>query len=160
MIVVGDSTIFIGLAKIKKVNLLKNLLQEVCIPEAVFREVAEEGDQRAGAKEVREALWIIKKEIFDSTSVNFLMTSLERGEAEVLVLAKEIKADIILLDEVKARKSAVFAGFKVIGLIGILMIAKQNGLIENIKPYIENLQRKNFRISNKIVNEALKQVGE
>jgi predicted nucleic acid-binding protein len=65
-----------------------------------------------------------------------------------------------LLDEEKARKSAVLAGFKVIGLIGVLIIAKQMGLIKNIKPYIEILREKNFRISNKIVNKALKQAGE
>ncbi|MCP4700581.1 MAG: DUF3368 domain-containing protein, partial [Gammaproteobacteria bacterium] len=44
-----------------------------------------------------------------------MLTSLERGEAEVLVLAKEMKADIILLDEEKARKSAMLAGFNVVG---------------------------------------------
>ena len=65
-----------------------------------------------------------------------------------------------MLDEEKARKSAVLAGFKVIGLVGVLIIAKQMGLIKNIKPYIETLREKNFRISNKIVNKALKQAGE
>jgi len=160
MIVIGDSTVFIGLAKIDKLSLLSSIFQKVYIPEAVYHEIVEKGKEKPGAKDVRESLWIIKKKVSDYTQVNFLMVSLEVGEAETLVLAKEMEANIILLDEEKARKSAVLAGFKVIGLIGILIIAKQMGLIKNIKPYIETLQEKNFRISNKIVNKALKQVGE
>lgn len=71
-----------------------------------------------------------------------------------------MKADLILLDEEKARKSAILAGFKIIGLIGVLIIAKQMGLIKNIKSVLEHLQKENFRLSNKIVNEALKRTGE
>lgn len=160
MIVVSDSTILMGLAKIEKIALLRSLFQVVYIPEAVFQEVTEAGEQRPGAQEVKESEWIIKKAISDHTQVNLLLTSLERGEAEVLVLAKEMKADLILLDEEKARKSAVLAGFKIIGLIGVLIIAKQMGLIKSIKSVLEHLQKENFRLSNKIVNEALKRVGE
>jgi len=160
MIVISDSTVFIGLAKIEKLSLLRKIFQKVYVPEAVYNEVVEKGGKKPGAKEVRESLWIIKKKVYDDIQVNLLMVSLEKGEAETLVLAKEMEADIILLDEEKARKSAVLAGFKVIGLIGILIIAKQMGLIINIKPYIETLREKNFRISNKIVNKALKQAGE
>ena len=96
MIVVSDSTILIFLAKIEKMALLRNLFQVVYIPEGVFQEVTEAGKQRPGALEVKESEWIIKKAISDHTQVNFLLTSLERGEAEVLVLAKEMKADLIL----------------------------------------------------------------
>lgn len=160
MKVVSDSTILIGLAKIEKTNLLREIFQNIYIPEAVFKEVADDGKLRAGAKTVREAEWIIKKQIVDYTQANFLMTVLEKGEAEVLVLAKEMQADLLLLDEEKARKSAVRAGFKVMGLIGILIVAKRLGLITNIRTYIEKLQREKFRISDKIVNMALKQAGE
>lgn len=160
MKVVSDSTVLIGLAKIEKTDLLRDIFQKIYIPEAVFREVAEEGHLRAGAKTVREAAWIIKKQIGDHTQANLLMTFLERGETEVLVLAKEIQADLVLLDEEKARKSAVRAGFKVMGLIGILIVAKRLGLITNIGTYIEKLQREKFRLSEKIVNEALKETGE
>ena len=146
--------------KIEKTDLLRDLFQKIYIPEAVFREVTEQGDQRAGAKIVREAGWIIKKQIGDCTQADMLMTVLERGEAEVLVLANEIQADLILLDEEKARKTAVRAGFKVMGLIGILIVAKRLGLIATVGTYIEKLQREKFRLSEKIVNAALKQAGE
>jgi|GEM_PF-5925744 predicted nucleic acid-binding protein len=73
---------------------------------------------------------------------------------------KEIQADLVLLDEEKARKSALRAGFKVMGLIGILIVAKRIGLITDIGTHIEKLQKEKFRLSEKIVNMALKQAGE
>lgn len=94
------------------------------------------------------------------TEVRLLMASLDQGEAEVLVLGKEMKADLILLDEEKARKAAAIAGFEVMGLVGLLILAKNLGLIEQVGPYIEELRRKNFRISEKIVLEGLKKAGE
>lgn len=81
MIVVSDSTILIGLAKIEKIALLRSLFQVVYIPEAVFQEVTEAGEQRPGAREVKKSEWIIKKGISDPTQVNLLLTSLEKGEA-------------------------------------------------------------------------------
>ncbi len=160
MKVVSDSTVLIGLAKLEMVDLLKDIFQKIFIPEAVFKEVAEAGDRRAGAMAVKEAPWIEKKLIRDHTQASFLMTVLDKGKAETLVLAQEIQADLILLDEEKARKSAVKAGFRIMELIGILIVAKRLGLITNIRMYIEKLQREKFRLSKKIVNLALKQAGE
>ena len=88
------------------------------------------------------------------------MASLDKGEAEVLALSKEMKAELILLDEEKARKSAVIAGFNVMGLLGMLVLAKRLGLLDEIKSLIEELRRKKFRISDGIIAQALKQAGE
>ena len=88
------------------------------------------------------------------------MGSLERGEAEVLVLARELEADLILLDEEKARKSAIIAGFNVMGLLGLFNLAKNIGLIHEVRPLINELMTKKFRISNKVIEEALKKAGE
>ncbi len=118
---VSDSTVLIGLAKIEKTDLLRDIFHKIYIPEAVFREVAEESNRRAGAKTVRDSNMDCEK---------------------------------------KARKSAVRAGFKVMGLIGILIVAKRLGLITDIRTSIETLQREKFRLGEKIVNMALKQAGE
>ena len=88
------------------------------------------------------------------------MASLDKGEAEVLALSKEMEAELVLLDEEKARKSAVIAGFNVVGLLGNLVLAKKLELLDEIKPLIEELGRKKFRISDVIIAEALKQAGE
>ena len=67
---------------------------------------------------------------------------------------------MILLDEEKARKSAVIAGFEVMGLLGLLIVAKNLGLLKEIRPSIEELKRKKFRISDGIVVETLRKAGE
>ena len=124
MIVIANSTIFIGLAKIGKLHLLQKIFSK------------------------------------DKALVNLLLSNLEKGEAEVLALAKELNADLLLLDEEKARKAAQLAGFEVMGIVGLLILAKDMGLIDAISPYIHDLERKNFRISQKIINEALKRSKE
>ena len=160
MIVVSNSTILIGLAKIGKLDLLRKIFSKVYIPEEVFKEVAERGKKKPGSQVISKAGWIEIKPINEKTQVNFLMAFLEKGEAEVLALAKEINADLILLDEEKARKSAVIAGFEVMGLLGLLIVAKNLGLLKEIRSSIQELKRKRFRISDKILVEALRKVGE
>jgi len=160
VIVVTDSTVLIGLAKLGKLTLLKEIFSKVSIPEEVFKEVVERGKDKPGSKLIKEASWIETKTVKDKTQVNFLMGSLERGEAEVLVLARELEADLILLDEEKARKSAVIAGFNVMGLLGLFNLAKKIGLIHEVRPLINELMTKKFRISDKVIEEALKKAGE
>ncbi len=160
MKVVSDSTILIGLAKIDKLFLLQELFSEVSIPQAVFEEVVTNAPTKPGAATVKTCPWIQTAPIKDRMQVHLLMASLEQGEAEVLTLAKELHADIVLVDEEKARKSAVLAGFKVMGLLGVLIAAKNLGLLTEIRPVIEQLQRERFRLSQKIIHETLKKAGE
>lgn len=160
MIVVCNSTILIGLAKIGKLELLKQIFSKIYIPEEVFREVVERAQNRPGAQIIMEAKWIETLSVKDKIQVDFLSGSLDRGEAEVLALAKELGADLILLDEEKARKSALIGGFNVIGLLGMFILAKNLGLINEVRPLIDKLKRKKFRISDRIVLEVLKRAGE
>ena len=160
MIVVSDSTILIGLVKIGKLDLLKEIFSKVFIPEEVFKEVVERGKGKPGSEIIKEAAWIEAKPVKDKIQVAFLLGSLEKGEAEVLVLAKELNADLILLDEEKARKSAVIAGFEIMGLLGLFILAKNLGLIHEVRPLVDELMIKKFRISDKIIEKTLKKAGE
>lgn len=90
MIVVSDSTILIGLVKIGKLDLLKEIFSKIFIPEEVFKEVVERGKGKPGSKVIKEAAWIEVKPVKDKIQVSFLLGSLEKGEAEVLVLAREL----------------------------------------------------------------------
>jgi predicted nucleic acid-binding protein len=160
MIVVSDSTILIGLVKIGKLDLLKEIFFKVYIPEEVFKEVVERGKGKPGSKVIKEAAWIEVKPVKDKIQVNFLLGSLEKREAEVLVLARELETDLILLDEEKARKSAVIAGFEIIGLLGLFVLAKNLGLIDEVRPLVDELMIKRFGISDKIIEKTLKKAGE
>ena len=68
------------------------------------------------------------------------MVSLEMGEAEVLALARELQADLILVDEEKARKSALIAGFNVMGLLALFILAENLDHLQEVKPLIEELR--------------------
>jgi predicted nucleic acid-binding protein len=119
--VVADSTVLIGLAKLGKLALLKEICLNVSVPGEAFKEVVERGQDKPGSRLIKESFWIEIKTAKDKTQVSFLMGSLERGEAEVLALAGELQADLILADEEKARKSALIAGFNVMGLLGLIV---------------------------------------
>lgn len=160
MIVVSNSTILIGLSKIGKLDLLQKLFTKIVIPAEVFDEVVGKGENKPGADDVKNASWIETSSISDRIQVQLLMGSLDKGEAEAVVLAKEKGANLILLDEEKARKMAVLAGFKVMGVLGVLLLAKKLGIITAVKPYIQKLQQKKFRIGDKVVVRALREAGE
>jgi predicted nucleic acid-binding protein len=156
VIVVCDSTILIGLAKIGRLDLLREIFSKVSVPEEVFHEVGEKGEGKPGSKSIKETHWIEIIPVKDKTQVDLLMISLDKGEAEVLTPAKQLGADLILVDEEKARKSAVIAGYDVIGLLGLFILAKKLGLIDQIRPLIGELMTKKFLISDKVIEEALK----
>jgi len=160
VIVVSDSTVLIGLAKIGELDLLRQLFSSIIIPGEIRKEISPKGKPKPGSREIREAKWILEKTVKDRTEVNFLLASLDKGEAEVLVLAKQLKADLILVDEEKARKVAAIAGFDIMGILGILLLAKKTGLLEEIKPYIDELKKKKFRLGDRVVHEALSAAGE
>jgi len=90
-----------------------------------------------------------------------LMTSLDPGEAAVILLARELNADFALIDERKARKIArTVYGLKVIGSAGILVEAKRQGLIDNVGSALQIMRDNGYRISDSIIDTALRKAGE
>ncbi len=160
MTVVCDAAVLIGLSKIGKIELLRTIYKEVYIPEAVFAEVVSKGSGKPGVKEIKAAKWIHKKAVKDKRTVEIIVAELGHGEAEVLVLGKELNADWLVIDDEKARTAAISAGFQIIGLAGILLVAKRLKLIPSIKPLLDELKNKNFRLSNKIYEQILKKARE
>ncbi len=160
MKVICDVAVLIGLAKIGKLNLLEKLFGKIYIPEGVYNEVVIKGRGRIGAKEIDQAKWISKTKVKDRTAVNLLFSEFGQGESEVLVLGKELKADWLILDDARARTAAISAGYRIIGLACILLLAKQRNLIEDIKPLFDELVDKNFRLSDKIMKTILQKAGE
>lgn len=158
MKVISDSSTLIGLARIDQLSLLETLYGEVIIPSGVFNEVLKE--TKPGSNKIKHAPYIKTEKVKDAISVDFLIANLGKGEAESLVLAREKRADLILIDERKARKIARRAGFKVMGVLGVLLTAKHRGVIPHIKPFIKELNRHGFRLSNKVIQETLKEAKE
>lgn len=88
------------------------------------------------------------------------VTSLHKGEVEVMILAKEIKADICIIDDLLARKYAKYYGLQITGTIGIILKAKKLGIITEIRPIMNELIDSDIYIDKKLYNKALKIAGE
>ncbi len=87
--------------------------------------------------------------------------NLDLGEAEAIALALELQADELLIDERLGRREAVRLGLSITGVLGVLLIAKNRGLIAKVKPIMESLiSQANFRISHQLYEEVLQTANE
>ncbi len=139
MIVVSNTTPLLSLYKIGKLHLLQSLFGQVTVPRAVYNEVAVLGKGKRGHEAVDTAGYIVVKDIQNALAANLLRSQLDYGEAEAIVLANELGADLLILDERKARRIAKANSMPVIGTIGVLQAAKDKGLIPDIKSQLDAL---------------------
>ncbi len=104
--------------------------------------------------------WIEIKSVSDKKYQKLLETQVDYGEASAIALATEFEDVLILVDDLKARKLTQKLNLKITGTLGIIYKAKQEKVIEKVKPIIDKLLQTNFRISNKIIDEILKLSNE
>ena len=151
--VVADSSCLIGLAQINLFHLLRELFSEVYIPYAVYDEVVIKGEGEAGSKEKEDGIkdgWILKKAVNDDMAVSALTTILGKGEAEVIVLCKELGRDYALIDERTARNISELLNVNTLGVLGIIDLAIEKGFSIDKKKAIDKLKDLGFRISDKL----------
>lgn len=127
----------------------------------MYAEAVIAGREEGGAKrEVLSATWIQAVPVKDRLAVEVLLDEMDRGEAETIVLARELHADWVLMDEKKGRRKLAELGLQKIGTLGILLKAKQVGLLPVIRPDIEQLRQKGFSISQDVIDAVLHQAHE
>ena len=161
MIVVSNTTPLVALAKLNRVNLLFDLFTEIIVAQAVYNETMKAGRKIGGAKEaVQAATWIKKVNARDLLAIDLLLDELDRGEAETIVLAREIKADWVLMDEKKGRRKLDQLQIPYVGTAGLLLWAKKEGLLSEIRPELEQLRQRGFSLSQPVMHMILKQAGE
>ncbi len=159
---VTNSSILIALSTIGQLSLLHQRFPDgVFLPQAVWREVVETGKGQPGAQDVASASWLTIRQVTNTSLISLLRIELDEGEAEAIALFAENPVDAILLDEKNARRVARQMGLPVLGTVGILIWAKQKGLIITLKEQLNTLQNQgNFRLSQSLYQEALNRVGE
>ncbi len=161
MIVVSDTSPINNLAAINQLHLLHQLYGTVLIPEAVYQELTDPDFPVAGATEVQTFNWIQTRAVSDRTLVEALSSELDIGEAEAIALAVEIQADQVLIDERRGRLIATRLNLRYTGILGILVEAKSQGLIAEIKPLLDALINKaGFWVAEPLYNGVLKLVNE
>ena len=153
MTVISDTTALTSLIKIGEEDLLHRLFGEVVIPHAVRDELLDYHE--------RLPLWLRVETIADRSSIDPLLAEIDLGEAEGILLAEQLRANLLIIDEKRGRQIAEKRGVLCIGLAGVVLLAKRNGQIESVGPYLDRLESEaHFRLSTAVKREVLKAAGE
>ena len=153
MIVVSDTSVITSLLHIGRISLLEQLHGAVLIPHAVHQELLR--------THVRVPEFLEVRQVLDRQFVARLEAELDLGEAEAIVLAKEAKADLLLIDEKLGRQIALREGIRIAGLVGIVVEAKHRGLVDSVRKFVGQLESEaGFRVSDAVREEAFRLAGE
>ncbi len=159
-IVVLNTSPIIYLSSLGEIDILKKLFGEILIPGAVKREVISGGKDSFGFKEVSEEKWIKTMKIKNESAKKYLLTDLDDGEVEAIVLAEETGANLIVMDDRLGRKVAKLRGYNVIGTLRLLAIAKDKGIIPEVKSRLERLKAIGFWVSEDVCKAIMEQTSE
>lgn len=160
MIVVADSSPLIYLSALGRLDLLRELYGRVLVPRAVFDEVVVAGAGEAGSREVASALWIEVRDVVFNMFLTDLESRLDPGEAAAIVLALDLRAELLLIDDRAGRREAAAIGLRLHGTLGVLVHARRCGLLTALGPEISALVTAGFRISERAKADVLALVGE
>ena len=132
---VADTGPLIAFARIRHLDLLRQVTEELIIPKVVYNELVGGEQQRLGAVEVQRATWIRRRESTNPSAINDLPSSLHAGERHAILLAQELGLGL-LIDERRGRRVAEERGVEVFGSLWILAEAKHQGVITHTKPLV------------------------
>lgn len=162
MIVISDTTPIISLLKINQLELLNHLFGEVQIPDAVYEELISNAKFQKEAEKILGAEYIKKVVVEDKKSVTLLRraTGLDAGESEAIILSDLIRADLLLMDELKGRQVAKQMGLNIMGTVGILMTAFSEKFLstEEIEQCIDVLRSNGRHISDKLYEQLMEKI--
>ena len=159
MTIVADSGPIISFARAGRLDLLRQVVSELVIPDAVIEEILGRGQGKPGAEEVQQGSWIKQTKVQDRSPLEQMSGKLNLGEREAIALAKEI-GGYLLVDEVEARKEALRLGIYFIGSLRIIKEAKDRGIIGKAKPVLDEMIASGTYIHDALYRSFLSEVGE
>jgi len=140
-VVISDTGPVFSLAVINQLHLLNHLFYEVYIPQAVWMELTKDTD----SKYYQQIESFFGNKVKNTTGFNELTFIMDYGESESILLYKELNANFLMIDDKKARSIAENLGIQCIGTLGVLSIAKERGLVTELKPlFISLMQNKRY----------------
>jgi predicted nucleic acid-binding protein len=152
--VVVNSTPIIALAEIGLLRVLKDVYGEVVIPNAVRDEVTAKDPRLLDGSD-----WI-RVATISNIATEMFSSALHKGEVEVMLLAKEIATDLVIMDDKLARRYAKHLGLTVTGTAGVLLRAKSIGVINEVAPVLDKLIQNGLYISTEVYRDVLRLAGE
>lgn len=147
--VVVDATPIVALAGIDRLDLFRALYGQVLVPPAVWHELETGGQRPGGLADLRLAPWIKIATPADAASMA-LSADLDRGETEVIALARELNARLVVIDDRLGRRHALRLGLEITGSIGVLLRAKELGHVDRILPLLERLESNGLYLSERL----------
>ncbi len=157
MIVVSNTTPIISLASIQKIDILERLFGDIIVPQAVYEEI--KAKESWGNKEI-DMKFIRVETVRGELYKDLLLNQLDSGECETILLAKELNADLVIIDENLAYKIAKNSDLKVTRTLSILLNAKAAGIIDQIKPLLDEMISRGRWYSQNVYENFLKKIGE
>lgn len=148
-IIVSDTSCLILLLKIDELGILKKMSNRVFVTSVIKDELKQDLPG-----------WIQVLDAKDKHYQSILEIDLDKGEASAIALMLELDDAILLIDDLKGRKLVEKLGFKFSGTLGLLLKAKQIGIIKSIKPVLDKIRLTNFRFSEKLFADILNQAKE
>jgi len=148
-IVISDTSCLVVLEKINELNLLRSIYSEVLTTPEVKSEFGNSLPE-----------WI---KIRSAKNIDFqtkLEDKIDKGEASAIALGAETEDCIVILDDLKARKIAESLHLNFTGTLGILVKAKETGVVSSVKPLLLKLKSVGLRFSKEVEHEILNQSGE
>ena len=160
MLIVSDTSPIINLAAINHLYLLPDLFGQIIIPQMVYQEIVIDGAGEPGSDDIQTAQWVKIQNCTNQDLINTLSHELDPGEAEAIALAIELNADYLLIDEKDGRQKALDYHLKPLGVLGILLRAKEARLISAISPLMDRLRSEaGFHIHQSLY-EQVKQIAK
>lgn len=148
-LVITDTSCFVLFYKIEGFVILHNLFGSVFTTPEIASEYGEQLPE-----------WVVIQPVKNQDLLTEYQQKVDPGEASALALAKEINADLVILDDLEVRKFALKLGVPFKGTLGLLVMAKQYGIIPAIRPYLEKVQQTNFRLASHLIDQCLRDAGE
>jgi predicted nucleic acid-binding protein len=148
-IIISDTSCLILLSKIDELILLQKLSRKVLITSTIQHEFSKELPS-----------WIIIQDPKDIHYQRILEMDLDKGEASAIALSLDIDNPIIIIDDLKGRKIADKLNIRYSGTFGLILRAKQEGIIKNVRPILDKIKKTNFRFSEQLFKTIAEQAGE
>jgi predicted nucleic acid-binding protein len=159
--VIVNSTPLIALGRIDRIVLLRDVFGCIAVPQAVCEEICKKTDRAAMLLKSKPE-WIRVVSIRDERAKRWFPAALHDGEVEVMILAGEMGGVRVVIDDLPARRHAVrlFGKARVLGTLGVLIVAKKKGVIHAVAPLIDELRKAGIRYGEEAVQTALQMAGE
>ncbi len=157
MIALSNASPLITFARIDLFQVLQQLFGEIYIAREVYGEIVVQGVGQPGAVETQKAEWIRVRSITHRSLLAqwHALHNLGFGEIATIILAKEKRAKLALIDERKARLLANSENIKVMGSVAVLEMGYERGYVTDLRKAYQELQLQGIRIDKRILDHSL-----